>query len=126
MSNTRKIKRTPGTTYRTIGDQRVPVVPQDPRIQDVIDDDAQFFNAHPDIWERIRPWVPGELRDEYGREDAPANNLVRVLRLERENPAPKHPNDGPLRVRIRGDIPLPPDLRAQLHQMQQAGMRAGR
>ncbi len=101
-------------------------MPQDPRIQAVIDNDAQFFNAHPDMWERIRPWVPGELQDEYGREDAPANGLVRVVRLEHENLSPQHPNDGPMRVRFRGDVPLPPDMRARLHQMQQASMRAPR
>jgi len=64
MSNQRKIRSPQSPSF--------PRVVTSPRIQAVIDEDARFWEANPDVWERTRPYVPGEITDEHGVEPPPA------------------------------------------------------
>ena len=63
MSNCKNIRPTPTPP--------IPRVVSSPRIQAVIDEDARFWEANPDVWERTRPYVPGEIKDEHGIEHPP-------------------------------------------------------
>lgn len=65
--------------------------------------DEAYFAAHPEELDYVRPYVAGELRTATGAEDVPANGLVRVVRIA-----------GPIRVRFRGDIPIPPEAHATI------------
>ena len=81
----------------------VPTIVPPPHIQAVIDDDDAFFAAHPELHERIRPYVPGEIVDERGVEYPPRSGLVYVAHI-----------GGPIRARFAAEVRTRPDIVATI------------